>query len=122
MTFTDGRRHAHDNGVPKSGGLAVSDQQHNSDRGAPAPEIRGSEVLFRLRLTPHRVTEYVSPVVEHVLGYSAAEFKSDPGFLREIVVPEDRPLFDTIRFTSSRPSARSISGCDTAKGRPSASR
>jgi len=63
-------------------------------------ETRASEVLFRLRLRPYRMTEYVSPSVERLLGYTAAEFTADPGFLREIVVPEDRPRFDGIDVLS----------------------
>ena len=59
-------------------------------------ESRGSEVLFRVRLSPFRATEYVSPSVERLLGYTPAEFTADPGLLRELVDPQDRPIFDAV--------------------------
>jgi PAS domain S-box-containing protein len=38
--------------------------------------------------------EYVSPSCERISGYSVQEFMENPSFLREIIVPEDREIWD----------------------------
>ena len=45
--------------------------------------------------------KYVSPSCERISGYSAQEFMENPSLLREIVVPEDLPVWDK-HFHDSR--------------------
>jgi PAS domain S-box-containing protein len=45
-------------------------------------------------VAPDRSTRYVSPSCERITGYPAEAFAGDPGLLRRIVHPEDRPWFD----------------------------
>lgn len=48
------------------------------------------DVVWRLRLVPERRLEYVSPVVEQLLGYTAEELLEDDGRLWGMLTPESR--------------------------------
>lgn len=55
------------------------------------------DVLFRSRIGPPQVLEYVSPGVAALTGYSPEEFYRDPGLAERILHPEDRPLVSDFR-------------------------
>ncbi len=71
--------------------------------GTALAERLGSEAFFRLRLVPYRAYEYISPGVERLVGYGPAEFKADPGFVREIVLTEERERLDELDLTRIAP-------------------
>lgn len=66
--------------------------------------LKESEERFRLIadythdwefwMAPDVSLSYVSPSCERITGYPAEEFLKNPKLLREIVHPEDRPIFD----------------------------
>ena len=43
---------------------------------------------------PDGTTNYVSPSCERITGYMPQEFVDNPALFREIIVPEDRPVWD----------------------------
>ncbi len=52
------------------------------------------DIIFRYTLDPTPAFEYLSPAVEHVLGYPPAAFDADPDLLLRLIHPEDRALMD----------------------------
>jgi PAS domain S-box-containing protein len=50
------------------------------------------DVVYRVRLKPELVVDYVSPSVAHVTGYAPEEFYRDPRLPLAIVHPDDREL------------------------------
>jgi two-component system cell cycle sensor histidine kinase/response regulator CckA len=50
------------------------------------------DVIYRHRLLPSARTEYVSPAVHALCGYSPEEFRSDPELLGRLIHPDDRHL------------------------------
>jgi len=53
--------------------------------------------------------EYVSPSCKRISGYTAKEFMEEPRLYREIVVPEDREIWDRHYFESRKgPEAREL--------------
>ncbi len=53
------------------------------------------DVVFRLRLTPERKFEYISPSVSRILGYPQETFYNDPDFLFQIVQSQDHEVLDS---------------------------
>ncbi|MEX1173177.1 MAG: PAS domain S-box protein [Chloroflexota bacterium] len=51
---------------------------------------RGRDVIFRYRLRPDRAVEYVSPSIQTLTGYTAAELYADPNLPFRRLHPEDR--------------------------------
>jgi PAS domain S-box-containing protein len=49
------------------------------------------DIIFHCRYRPAEQFEYVSPSVEHILGYSPEEYYADPGLAARIIHPESRP-------------------------------
>ncbi len=76
-----------------------------SERFEMIRELQASEEKYRIVadntydwefwLTPDRQYVYTSPSCERITGYSADEFRTDPGLLKSIVIPEDREMFET---------------------------
>jgi PAS domain S-box-containing protein len=52
------------------------------------------DVVFRYRLAPPAVAEYVSPGFLAVTGYTPDEFYADPQLHLRLVHPDDRPLLE----------------------------
>jgi hypothetical protein len=50
------------------------------------------DIIFRYRLVPDPVMEYLSPAVEPITGYRPEQFYEHPGLIFSLVEPEDRPL------------------------------
>jgi PAS domain S-box-containing protein len=50
------------------------------------------DIIFRYRLVPEPVMEYLSPAVESIIGYRPEKFYQHPGLIFSLVDPEDRPL------------------------------
>ncbi|MEV6845951.1 response regulator [Actinoplanes sp. NPDC051411] len=50
------------------------------------------DIIFRYRLVPEPVMEYLSPAVESITGYRPEQFYQHPGLIFSLVEPEDRPL------------------------------
>jgi diguanylate cyclase (GGDEF)-like protein/PAS domain S-box-containing protein len=48
-------------------------------------------IIYASELGEHGRWRYVSPQVEEILGYSAEEFKADPGLWARLLHPDDRP-------------------------------
>lgn len=73
-----------------------------SDRKIAEEQLKTSEEKYRLLsdssedwiywVTPNGNYKYISPSVERLTGYSAAEFESDPGLLFKLVHPNDKEL------------------------------
>jgi PAS domain S-box-containing protein len=55
---------------------------------------RSPGMVYRLRLVPDRVLEYVSPACETVTGYPPGEFYRDPLLLLRLVHPDDLPALE----------------------------
>lgn len=78
--------------------------QDVTDRFLQEEAVRESEERFRTIVDYsfgweywqglHNEMLYVSPVCKEVTGYSQTEFISNPGLLRQIVHPEDRPAYE----------------------------
>ena len=49
-----------------------------------------ADMIYRIRLDPVPVFEYINPAVRTVLGYEPVDFYGDPGFGLGLVAPEDR--------------------------------
>lgn len=47
-------------------------------------------IIYRHRVAPPRGYEYISPVIQDILGYSSEEFYADPNLLLKLVHPDDR--------------------------------
>jgi len=47
------------------------------------------DIIYRYRLTPRPILEYVSPAIQNILGYAPKEFYADPKLLRKLVHPDD---------------------------------
>jgi PAS domain S-box-containing protein len=57
------------------------------------------DIIFRYRRGPHAAVEYLSPAVEPIVGYAAAELQADPDLVFSLVEPDDRARFEaTWRF------------------------
>ena len=93
-------RHARDEkpstlrAVPSASRLTV----HSGEPG-PLPEqsIRrllddARDMVYRIRLSPTRSTEYIGGAVQEITGHSAGEFYRDPGLTLKAVHPEDAHL------------------------------
>ncbi len=52
------------------------------------------DVIYRLRCTPTPCVEYISPVVERLSGYRAADICADPGLIVRAIHPADRPVLE----------------------------
>jgi PAS domain S-box-containing protein len=59
------------------------------------------DVIFRTRIEPPQVLEYVSPSVAALTGYSPEEFYRDPGLAVRIVHPDDRPIVSNLQNAGS---------------------
>ncbi|MEN6342095.1 MAG: PAS domain-containing sensor histidine kinase [Methanospirillum sp.] len=55
---------------------------------------RSPEMVYRIRLVPYCVTDYMSPACEAVTGHPPEEFYSNPWLLLRYVHPDDRPLLE----------------------------
>jgi PAS domain S-box-containing protein len=80
-------------------------QDVNENTGTRLAEERSSEVLFRLRLLPHRQYEYVSPAIRLLTGREPSAFYADPGLFREIVAADDQAVLDHLDFETIEPGA-----------------
>lgn len=65
------------------------------------------DVIFRYRLLPEPVFEYISPAVKAVTGYAPQNFYDDPGLAMKLIHPEDADLLTNAQ--SSRDTSRSFS-------------
>jgi PAS domain S-box-containing protein len=54
------------------------------------------DIIFRHRLLPEPATEYVSPAMETVSGYTPEETLADPQLMFRMVHPDDRPLLEAM--------------------------
>jgi PAS domain S-box-containing protein len=52
------------------------------------------DVIYRHQLLPSSRTDYVSPAVRRMLGYSPDDFHADPGLIFRVVHPDDRHLLE----------------------------
>jgi PAS domain S-box-containing protein len=78
--------------------------QDISARVAQEEKLRGTELLYRAISDftydweywrdPDGPFRYVSPSCERITGYRPEEFMDNPGLLHEIVLPEDRPIWE----------------------------
>lgn len=50
------------------------------------------DIIFRYRLVPEPVMEYLSPAVESITGYRPEQFYGHPDLIFSLVEPADRPL------------------------------
>jgi PAS domain S-box-containing protein len=50
------------------------------------------DIIFRYRLVPEPVMEYLSPAVEAITGYRPEQFYEHPGLIFSLVEPEDRAV------------------------------
>jgi PAS domain S-box-containing protein len=66
---------------------------------------RSPDVIYRVRLSPTLVVEYVSPAAEALTGYAPAEFYADPALWRGLVHPDDR---DLVELSLTDPSAIAV--------------
>jgi len=65
-----------------------------------------SDIIYRHRLIPGPVYEYVSPSIKRNLGYTTEQYYADPEFNYKIVYPGDREIFKKIldgNFDFSKP-------------------
>jgi PAS domain S-box-containing protein len=74
-------------------GLALSRQRESEDRFRRLAE-NSQDVIYRLRLRPRPVYEYVSPAVMAISGYSPEECYADPELHLRLIHPDDRPEFE----------------------------
>jgi PAS domain S-box-containing protein len=51
------------------------------------------DMIYRFRFIPKEEFEYLSPAVFTISGYSAEEFKADPGLGYKILHPDDKPVW-----------------------------
>jgi PAS domain S-box-containing protein len=58
---------------------------------------RSPDVLYRVRLAPRLVVEFISPAAEALTGYTPAELYADPELWRGLAHPDDRHLVDPPR-------------------------
>jgi PAS domain S-box-containing protein len=59
------------------------------------------DMIYRAKLKPDPAVEYVSPAIEDLSGYTAADFYADPGLIWRIILPEDlEKLEGMTRLTS----------------------
>ncbi len=84
--------------------LAVMLRRHDAQRARQASELESGESRFRLiaehaqdvisryRVVPPLGFEYVSPSIEHVLGYPPQAFYADPDLMRRLIDPDDRSV------------------------------
>jgi PAS domain S-box-containing protein len=93
------------------GGVAALDvvMRDVTDRHEQVERLRRREALFRLladncrdvvwstRLVPMPATEYVSPSVQGLLGYSPEEFLADPQLFLRIARESSRPFVEQVR-------------------------
>ena len=62
------------------------------------------DIIFRYRRGPNPAVEYLSPAVEHIIGYSPDELYADPELVFSLVEPDDRAQFEsTWRFADPAP-------------------
>ena len=68
-----------------------------TDRGASQPEMRfarlidhGDDLVYRTRIFPTRLIEYVSSAALAITGHSPEEFYADPDLPAKVVHPDDR--------------------------------
>ena len=54
---------------------------------------RSQDVIFRYRVSPTPVFEYVSPSIERLSGYTPQDLYDDPGIAFAMIHPEDRAEF-----------------------------
>ena len=54
------------------------------------------DIIFRLRLSPRRSFEYVSPAVANITGYTPEEYYADPDLIFKTIFPDDRPALEAI--------------------------
>lgn len=62
-----------------------------------AEEVQG--MVYRLRLDPGPVLDYLSPATEDITGFPASYFLEDPNRLRERIRPEDHAALDASMST-----------------------
>ncbi|MEO6207181.1 MAG: PAS domain S-box protein, partial [Candidatus Limnocylindrales bacterium] len=55
---------------------------------------RSRDVIFKYRTSPAHEFEYVSPSIEALSGYTAADLYADPTLAFRMIHPDDRPEFD----------------------------
>ena len=64
---------------------------------------RSQDVIYRLALLPEPHFEYVSPAITAITGYTPDEHYADPALGRDMVVLEDRGLFDAAAAATDDP-------------------
>ncbi|SRR5581483_5041318 len=76
---------------------ALRIQKQQAEEAVRASEARyrqladnAPDVIFRIQVSPTMVCEYVSPVVEEMLGFTPDELYADPTLLTNRVPPEDQ--------------------------------
>jgi two-component system sensor histidine kinase UhpB len=61
-----------------------------------AEALRADEVIYRFRIWPERVCEYIGPTVERMTGRTAEEFYANPDLALSIVVEEDLAIVQSL--------------------------
>ncbi|NJN68274.1 MAG: PAS domain S-box protein [Chloroflexaceae bacterium] len=62
---------------------------------------RARDIIFRCRYHPTRAFEYVSPSVEHIMGYPPEDYYADPDLAVKVIHPESRPTHDMVVQTDA---------------------
>ncbi len=62
---------------------------------------RSPDVIYRVRLSPTLLVEYISPAAEALTGYTPAEFYADPALWRGLIHPDDLHLVESARTDPS---------------------
>ncbi|GIF02689.1 hybrid sensor histidine kinase/response regulator [Actinoplanes siamensis] len=64
---------------------------------------QAQDIIFRYRLAPAPAMEYLSRAVEPITGFTAEDFYADPDLIRDLVEPEDLPVFEKSWQAASSP-------------------
>jgi len=79
------------------------DQRKKAEEALKESEARfrrlaenAKDLIYRYRFIPERGFEYVSPAALPITGYTPEEHYADPDLGFKIILPEDRPLLETV--------------------------
>ncbi len=84
----------------KQASLAESETRHRI--------VADNTYTWEFWLAPDGNYVYVSPSCERISGYAAAAFIANPGLMRQIIHPDDRPLYESHRVGEQDLEAREI--------------
>jgi PAS domain S-box-containing protein len=80
----------------------MAEHSRHGGTGGPGPDGAGA-VVFRLRLSPHREYESISPAIEALTGRAPKEFLEDPALLEDLVWPDDKFAIETLDYAKIQP-------------------